>query len=66
MTNVCSKALNWLRYLSSHTYYTTLEKVIKQMRDSAPIISFCLQCLRLKQKINPGLKILLIPAMAKN
>lgn len=66
MTNICSKALNWLRHLISYTYYTTLEKVIKRMRDSAPIISFCLQCLRLKQKINPGLKILLKPAMAKN
>ena len=43
-----------------------MEKVIKWMKDFAPVIGFSLQCLKLKEKINPVLEILLIPAMAEN
>ena len=46
--------------------YISLEKVIKWMKDFAPVIGFSLQCLKLKEKINPVLEILLIPAMAEN
>ena len=46
--------------------YISLEKVIKWMKDFTPAIGFSLQCPKLKEKINPILEILLIPAMAKN